>query len=129
MTTLTRQSSDTLLRYAIRIDGIVVALLGIGMAATAGWLSTHSGLPVAAEYAIGVLCIAYGPLAFFLAARPHVRTIGLTLAAVNLGTTVAMIALALTGLIPTATGVALGLAVGAYTAVIGAVQYVGARRV
>jgi|KBSSwiStaDraftv2_1062776.scaffolds.fasta_scaffold09254_4 hypothetical protein len=121
-------TSDSLLRFAIRLDGVVVAGVGTAMVACAGTLSRLTGLPIAAEYGIGVLSIAYGPLAFWLAARPKLRGIGLTIARINVGATPVLVALVVGGLVPTATGSAMALAVGAYTAVIGVVQYLGVRR-
>ena len=122
-------TSDSLLRTAIRVDGVVVAALGIAMVAAAGPLSSITGLPTGVEYTVGVLSIAYGPLAFWLASRPRVRTIGLVVAAINAATTVGLIVLVIAGIAPVtsaAGGMALGIA--AYTAVIGEIQYIGARR-
>ena len=120
---------DSLLRNAIRIDGVVVAALGIAMVAAAGPLSTLTGLPTAVEYGIGVVSIAYGPLAFWLASRPVVRTIGMVVAEVNAVTTIGLVALVIAGVAALSTPAGgLALAVAAYTAVIGAVQYVGVRR-
>lgn len=120
---------DSLLRWAIRVDGVVVAALGLAMIAWAGPLATMTGLPTGVEYAAGVLSIAYGPLAFWLASRPRVRTAGLVIAAINGATTVGLVALVAGGLAPV-TGAAgeLALTVAAYTAVIGGLQYLGVRR-
>jgi hypothetical protein len=129
MTTITR-TSDALLRFAIRLDGVVVALLGVVMVAFAADISTLTGLPTAVEYGFGALNIAYGPLAFFLAARDEVRTTGLVLAVMNVLMTVGMVVLVASGAAGlTATGNALALAIGFYTAAIGGLQYFGARRV
>jgi hypothetical protein len=128
MTTIT-ETSDALLRFAIRLDGVVVALLGVVMVAFAADISTLTGLPAAVEYGAGALNIAYGPLAFFLAARDEVRTTGLVLALMNILMTVGMVVLVVSGVAGlTATGNALALAIGFYTAVIGGLQYLGARR-
>ena len=121
--------TDSLLRNAIRVDGVVVATLGIAMVAAAGPLSRLTGLPTAAECVLGVLSIAYGPLAFRLASRPRVRTAGRVIAGINIGTTVGLVSLFATGPAPLSSAAGeLALAVGAYTAVIGAVQYTGLRR-
>lgn len=128
MTTITT-ASDSLLRLAIRVDGIVVAALGVAMVAAAGPLSSLTGLPIGVEYAVGLLSIAYGPLAFWLASRPHVRTTGLVLAAINAATTVGLVALVVGGAAPISSAAGgLALAVGVYTAAIGGLQYVGVRR-
>lgn len=121
---------DSLLRNAIRVDAVVIAALGVAMVAAAERLATLTGMPVGVEYAIGVLSIAYGPLGFWLAARPRVRTAGLVIAEINLLSAVGLGALVATGVAPlsAATG-ELALALAAYTAVIGAVQYAGVRRI
>lgn len=117
------QSRDALLRNAIRLDGVVVAALGVAMVVAAGTSSVFATMPPAVEYGVGVLNIAYGPLAFWLASRRRVRTIGLVIAEINLATTVGLVALVAAGLAPTIT-----LAVAAYTLAIGVVQYLGVRR-
>jgi hypothetical protein len=122
------KAKDSLLRFAIRLDGVVVAALGAAMVATAGSLSRLTGLPTGVEYGIGLLSIAYGPLAFWLAAKPKVRTIGVTVAALNGATTLGLVAVVAAGLLPSTAGAALALAVGGYTAVIGAAQYLGVKR-
>ena len=86
---------DSLLRFAIRLDGVVVTLLGLSR-----WSrprATVTGLPAAVEYGVGAFSIAYGPLAFWLAARPRVRSIGIVVAAINVGTSIALIALVAAG--------------------------------
>lgn len=128
MTTITT-TSDSLLRLAIRVDGVVVAALGGAMLAAARPLSSLTGLPIAVDIAAGLLCIAYGPIAFWLASRRRVRTPGLVVAALNAATTVGIVALVAAGLAPVSTAAgALALAIGLYTAVIGGVQYLGVRR-
>ena len=58
------------------------------------------------------------------------KTTGLVLALANILMTVGMVALVATGVAGlTATGDALALAIGVYTAAIGGLQYLGARRV
>jgi hypothetical protein len=128
MTAIT-QTSDALLRTAIRIDGVVVAALGVGMLAWAGPLSSLTGLPTGVEYGAGALSVAYAPLAFWLASRPRVRTPGLVIAAINAATTVGLVALVAAGLAPVTTAAGqLALAIGTYTAAIGCLQYLGVRR-
>jgi hypothetical protein len=129
MTAITT-TPDALLRFAIRLDGVVVALLGVVMVVFASDASALTGLPIAVEYGAGALNIAYGPLAFFLAARDEVRTTGLVLALANILMTVGMVVLVASGVAGlTTTGNALALAIGFYTAAIGGLQYLGARRV
>jgi hypothetical protein len=128
-TASTHTASDSLARLAIRLDGIVVGLLGLAMVIAAGPASSLSGLPTAAEYGVGALCVAYLPLAFVLAGRPRVRTTAFVLAGINLATTIAVIAAVLIGApMLTPAGTEMALAIGIYTAAIGILQYAGARR-
>ena len=128
MTTITA-TSDSLLRLAIRVDGVVVAALGVAMIAAAGPLSSLTGLPTGVEYVVGALSVAYGPLAFWLASRPRVRTTGLVIAAINVATAVGLVALVAAGVAPISDAAGeMALAIGVYTAVIGGVQYLGVRR-
>lgn len=119
---------DALLRLAIRVDGVVVAAMGVAMVVAAGSLSTLTGLGPSVEYVIGALSIAYGPLAFWLAAQPRVRTTGLVVAAINVVTSIGLVALVASSVVPTATAVVLALVIAVYTAAIGILQYVGVRR-
>ena len=58
------------------------------------------------------------------------RTAGLVIAAINAATTVGLVALVAAGVAPVTTAAgALALAIGVYTAAIGGLQYLGARRV
>ena len=124
-----KQSSDSLLRLAIRLDGVVVAALGIAMIAAAGPLSSLTGLPTAVEYVAGVLSVAYGPLAFWLASRRRVRMTGVVIAGINIATTIGLVALVVAGVAPLSSAAGeLAVAVGVYTAVIGGLQYLGVRR-
>lgn len=121
---------DSLLRNAIRVDAVVVAAIGIAVVAAAGPLSRSTGLPLGVEYGLGVLSIAYGPLGFWLASRPRVRTIGRVVAEINVVTALGLVVLVVAGLAPLGTVAAeLALALAAYTAVIGLVQYAGTRRI
>lgn len=128
MTAVTH-TPDSLLRFAIRLDGVVVVLIGVAMVAAAAVAPTLTGLSTAVEYGLGAFSIAYGPLAFLLAARDEVRSWGLALALVNILTTAGLVLLVVAGTAGlTATGNVLALAVGVYTAAIGGLQYLGVRR-
>jgi hypothetical protein len=120
---------DALLRFAIGLDGTIVGLSGVLLVLTVGAVSRITGLPTEGMHAAGLLSIAYGPIAFALASVKQVRPGAIVVIASNLGSTVAVGVTVIRGAAPmTTTGVVLALAVGVYTAAIGALQYVGFRR-
>ena len=69
-----KESSDSLLRFAMRADAILSGLAGIAGIPLAGWLAEISGTTKAFEYSMSAFFIAYGVVVFALAARPSVRT-------------------------------------------------------
>jgi hypothetical protein len=120
---------DGLLRYAMRLDAVLVGLTGIPFVAAAGWLSSHTGIPVGVYYALGVFFLVYGVVVYWLAGLDRVRPGAIATITANALFTVFFIAEAALRTWPlTGWGVALLLAGGLYTAVIGTVQYIGLRR-
>ena len=125
-----KQSSDSLLRFALRLDAFVSGLAGIGAIALAGWLAETSGTTKAFEYSTGAFFIAFAAGVLWLSAQPSVRRGGMIVAAGNILFTVACVVLVLVDAFPlTATGVAIILGTGVYTAAIGELQYQGVRRI
>ena len=129
ITTSSARTSDSLLRLALRADGICSAAAGATIIATAVPLSAVTGIPRPVEYSVGVGFLLYGMALLVLARRPRIRGAGIGVAIANtLGTAIALVA-ATTAVPPlTAAGVAGVLAIGLYTAVFAAVQYLGVRR-
>ncbi len=124
-----KESSDSLLRFAMRADATLSGLAGIAAVPLAGWLADTSGTTKAFEYSMGAFFIVYGLGVLWLAARPSVRRAGIVLATGNLLFTVASVGLVLADVFPlTTTGVVLTLGTGAYTAVFAELQYQGWRR-
>jgi hypothetical protein len=124
------ESTDSLLRFALRADAIVSGVLGIVTLALAGWLAQVSGTPRTMEYVLGASFVAFAIGVFVLAAQPSVRLGGITIAIGNLAYTVGSVVFVLADVVPlTTTGVVLVLSVGAYTAAIGELQYRGWRRI
>lgn len=129
-TTPATGSRDGLLRYAMRLDAVLVGITGIPFVVAAGWLSSLTGVPVAVEYGLGVFFLVYGVGVYWLAGRDRVRPGGIATIAMNAMFTVGFVAAEVSGIWPlTGWGVALLLGGAAYTAVIGTVQYVGLRRI
>jgi hypothetical protein len=122
-------STDSLLRFALRLDATLTGLLGLGVAATADPMARLTRLTALQEYVIGAMFVLYGLGVYALAARPDLRRVGIALVVFNTGGTVGFIAIATGEVLPlTAAGVAVTLACAAYTAVFAALQYFGVRR-
>lgn len=122
-------STDSLLRFAMRADATLTGLGGLVVAAAAGPLSSLTGLTATQEYGFGAFFVLYGLAVFSLAALPNLRRAGINVVIANIVYTVAAIVLVVDGVLPlTATGVAATLATGVYTAFFALLQYLGVRR-
>ena len=53
-------STDSLLRFAMRVDATLTGLVGLLIAAGADPISSWTGLSSLAEYGIGAFFVAYG---------------------------------------------------------------------
>ena len=130
ISTRLNESTDSLLRFAMRADALLTGLAGVAALPLAGWLSELSGTTRAFEYSMSAFFIAYGIAVFGLAALPSVRVPGIAVIIANLLFTVASVVLVLADVFPlTTTGVVLTLATGVYTLVFAELQYQGWRRV
>ena len=124
------ESTDSLLRFAMRADGILTGLAGIAALPLAGWLADISGTTTTFEYAMGAFFIVYGVAVLGLAALPSVRNAGMAVIIANVVYTVAAVVFVLADVLPLTTiGVVLTLATGAYTLVFAELQYQGWRRI
>jgi hypothetical protein len=122
-------STDSLLRFAMRVDATLTGLAGLFIAAAADPLSSSTGLSSLTEYGVGAFFVLYGLVVFGLAAAPDLRRAGIGVVIANIVFTVAAVALVATDALPlTSTGVTATLASGVYTALIGYLQYLGVRR-
>jgi hypothetical protein len=120
-------STDSLLRFAMRADATLTGLCGLAVAAFADPISSLTGLASGQEYALGAFFVLYGLVVFCLAAMPNLRRAGIGVVAANIVYTLAAILAAET--VPmTPTGVAATLATGVYTAAFAGLQYLGVRR-
>lgn len=120
-------STDSLLRFAVRVDGTLTGLFGLAVAMIADPLSSLTGLTSFQGYVGGVFLVLYGLLVFSLGALPDLRRVGISVVVANVVSTLASV-VAAEALPLTATGVALTLASGAYTAAFAGLQYLGLRR-
>ena len=123
------ESTDSLLRFAMRADAVLSGLTGIALLIFARQVAEISGTTPAIEYTTGGFFVVFGLVVLMLAARPAIRTSGLVLAIGNLLFSVATVVVVLAGVWPlTTTGVVLVLGTGVYTLVMAELQYQGVRR-
>ena len=122
-------STDSLLRFAMRLDATLTGLAGLFIAAAADPISSWSGLSSLTEYGVGAFFVLYGLIVFGLAATPDLRRAGTGVVIANIVFTVAAVVIVAADALPlTSTGIAATLASGVYTALIGYLQYLGVRR-
>jgi hypothetical protein len=122
-------STDSLLRFAMRLDATLSGLVGLFIALMADPLSSLTGLSSTAEFIGGALLVLAGLAVYGLAAAPDLRRVGVGLIAGNAVLTVATLGVLAAGTLPlTETGVAATLATGGYFALMGYLQYLGVRR-
>jgi hypothetical protein len=133
MTTITNrpvnQSTDSLLRFALRADATLCAGLGLLVAMTADALSRISGLSPTSEWIAGAALVGYG-VALYVAAGLHdVRRVGIGVLAGNIAFAVAVVVVLAAGWLPlTEFGVAAAIAFTAVTLAFAYAQYLGVRR-
>jgi hypothetical protein len=120
-------STDSLLRFAMRADATLTGLCGLLIAVLADPLSSLTGLTSLQEYSLGAFFVLCGFAVFSLAAVQNLRRVGIGIVVANVVFTLAAI-VAAEALPLSATGVAASLAGGVYTAAFGALQYLGLRR-
>lgn len=129
LSTRLNESTDSLLRFALRADAILTGLAGVAALPLAGWLAETSGTSVAFEYAMAVFFIAYGLAVLGLAALPSLKRPAVAVIAANVVYAVAAVVLVVSGVFPLTTiGVVLTLATGVYTLAFAELQYQGLRR-
>jgi GNAT superfamily N-acetyltransferase len=122
-------STDSLLRFAMRLDATLSGLAGLMIAAAADPISSLTGLSSIAEYGVGAFFVFCGLIVFGLAAAPDLRRAGIGVAIANIVFTVAAVVVVAADALPlTAVGIGATLATGVYTALIAYLQYLGVRR-
>jgi hypothetical protein len=122
-------STDSLLRFAMRLDATLSGAIGLFVALMADPLSSLTGLSSAAEFSGGALLVLGGLAVFGLAASADLRRAGIGIIGGNIVLTVAVLVVLAVGALPlTGTGVAATLATAGYLALMGYLQYLGVRR-
>ena len=90
-------SSDSLLRFAMRADATVCAGLGLLLAMAADPLSRLSGLSATSEWLAGAALVVYGVALYVMAAVPFVRRIGIGIVVANVVFAMAVVAVVAAG--------------------------------
>lgn len=122
-------STDSLLRFAMRLDATLSGLVGLFIALMADSLSALTGLSSVTEFSGGALLVLGGLAVYGLAAAPNLRRVGVGLIAGNVVLTVAVLVVVAVGALPlTGAGIAATLATSGYFALMGYLQYLGVRR-
>ncbi|GAA2437493.1 hypothetical protein [Mycolicibacterium llatzerense] len=122
--------SDGLLRFAMRLDAVLVGIAGLPFVAVAAWLAALTGVPTEVQLGLGLGFLAYGVVVYWLAGLDRIRPGGIATISANALYTVGSAGLAVAGVWPlTGWGYVLLFGGAAYTAVIGGVQYIGLRRI
>ncbi|MGV0836100.1 hypothetical protein [Mycolicibacterium thermoresistibile] len=122
-------STDSLLRFALRADATVCGGLGLFIAFAADPLSRATGLSAAGQFLTGAALAGYGLLLYVLAAAAAIRRIGIGIVVANVAFTAgALTVLALGWLGLTGFGTTAALAFTALTVALAYLQYLGVRR-
>jgi len=124
-----RDSSDSLLRFAMRLDATLCAAVGLFVATLADPLSGVSGLSATSEWIAGAGLVGYGALLYALAAVPRIRPVGTLIVVANVVFAFGVIGALVAGVLPlTGTGVAVISALTAAAIGCAYLQYLGVRR-
>ncbi|MDH6247081.1 hypothetical protein [Mycobacterium sp. OTB74] len=122
-------SSDSLLRFALRVDGTLCGLAGLLVAVTADPLGRLMGLSGTVTWLVGALLVGWGFALYVLAVSRRLRRVGVAVLVGNLAFSVLTVGALVAGVLPlTAVGVGIVwafLAVGLGCAWL---QYLGVRR-
>jgi FtsH-binding integral membrane protein len=122
-------STDSLLRFALRLDATLSGAIGLFIALMADPLSALTGLSSLTEFSGGAMLVLAGLAVYAFAAIPDLRRVGRGLIAGNVVLALATLVVLAAGVLPlTAAGVAAALAAGGYFAVMAYLQYLGVRR-
>jgi hypothetical protein len=124
-----RDSTDSLLRFALRADATLCAALGLFVAMAADPLSRLSGLSATSEWISGAGLVVYGVALYAAAGLSDVRRVGVGVLAGNLAFAVLVTVVLVAGLLPlTALGVLSTIAFTVVTLAFAYAQYLGVRR-
>ncbi len=124
-----RESTDSLLRFALRADATLCGALGLLIAMAADPLSRLSGLSATSEWIAGAALVGYGVALYAAAGVPDVRRVGIGVFAGNVAFAVLVAVVLVADWLPlTAIGVASTIAFAVVTLAFACAQYLGVRR-
>jgi hypothetical protein len=124
------ESTDSLLRFALRADATLCAALGLLVAMAADPLSRLSGLSSTSEWIGGAALVVYGVALFLAAGLPDVRRVGVGVLAGNVAFAILVTVVLVAGWVPlTEFGVVATIAFTVVTLAFAWAQYLGVRRV
>jgi hypothetical protein len=124
-----RESTDSLLRFALRADATLCGALGLFVAMAADPLSKLSGLSATSEWIAGAALVGYGVALYLAAGVPNVRRVGVAVFIGNVAFAVLVAVVLIAGWLPlTALGVASTIAFLVVTVAFAYAQYLGVRR-
>ena len=125
----TVRSEDALVRTAMRVDAVLVGVVGIPFVAAARPLAEWTGIPQAFVLGLGIFFLVYAVDVYWLAGRDRVAPGAWATIVANDVCTLAALAVVVLGVWPlTGVGVAALLFSAVYTAVFAAAQWIGLRR-
>ncbi len=122
-------STDSLLRFAMRLDATLSGAVGLFIALLADSLATLTGVSSVAEFSGGALLVLAGLAVYALAAAPDLRRVGRGLIVGNVLLAAVTLVVLAAGVLPlTGAGVAATVAASGYFVLMGYLQYLGVRR-
>jgi hypothetical protein len=122
------ESTDSLLRFALRADATLCAALGLLVAMAADPLSRLSGLSSTSEWIGGASLVVYGAALYMAARLPDVRRVGTGVLAGNIAFAILVTVVLVAGWLPlTDLGVVATVAFTVLTLAFAYAQYLGVR--
>jgi hypothetical protein len=124
-----RESTGSLLRFALRADATLCAGVGLFVAMAADPLSRLSGLSSTSEWIAGAALVIYGVGLYAAAGLPDVRRVGMGVLAGNVAFAILVTVVLVAGWLPlTELGVVTTIAFTVATVGFAYAQYLGVRR-
>ncbi|BBX42275.1 hypothetical protein [Mycobacterium simiae] len=120
-------ATDSLLRFAMRVDATLTGLCGVAVAFFADPLASLTGLGSNLHFILGAVFVCYGLAVYGLTGLEDLRSVGVGVVVVNLVLTLLAFG-AVQALPMTAIGVGMAVALGLVTAALAWLQYLGVRR-
>ena len=124
-----RESTGSVLRFALRADATLCAGVGLFVAMAADPLSRLSGLSSTSEWIAGAALVIYGVALYAAAGLPGVRRVGMGVLAGNVAFAILVTVVLVAGWLPlTELGVVTTIAFTVATVGFAYAQYLGVRR-